>query len=78
MVQMPEYPFDEKTGYVELPKIFNRSYRSGYRRVLERNEEQGDTQRVWYLDPIRGEIEALATEEAFVESEEEGEGDDAD
>lgn len=75
IVEAPDYPFDEKTGYVDLPKVFNRSYRSSYRRVLERRDGD-DVQRVWYLDPIRGEVEPLVTESAEEESEEED--DDAD
>jgi len=77
VVELQDHPFDEKTGYVDLPKVFNRRYRSSYRRVLEREDADGKS-RVWYIDPIRGEIEPLVAEELPAESEEGGEGDDAD
>ena len=77
VVQLQDCPFDEETGYVDLPKVFNRSYRSSYRRVLER-EDEGGKSRVWYIDPIRGEIEPLIAAEAPAEGEDEGGEDDAD
>ncbi len=68
--------FDDSVGYVELPKLFNKSYPSGYRRVLVREEDE-QQKRVWYLDRQRADIEKLVAEEAPAEEEGEGEGDDA-
>lgn len=77
VVELQDHPFDEKTGYVDLPRVFNRSYRSSYRRVLEREDEDGKI-RVWYLDPIRGEIAPWVAEESPTPSRDEIGEDDAD
>jgi CRISPR-associated endonuclease/helicase Cas3 len=63
IVEMEDYPFDEETGYIEMPKIFNYSYRSSYRRVLVR-EEEGHKSQIWYLDPTTAQIEPLMAEVA--------------
>lgn len=70
IVQLEAHPFDEKTGYVNIPKVFNRSYPSGYRRVLVREEEHSKSQ-IWYIDPIRGEVEPFVAEQPSIESEDE-------
>lgn len=59
--------FDIKTGYVDLPILFNQSYLSGYRRVLMREDDNG-TSRVWYLDKARGNIESMLVEELLTEN----------
>ena len=61
VVELQSYDFDVETGYVELPKIFNRSYPSSYRLVLER-DDQGNKSRIWYIDSRRAEIASLPTE----------------
>jgi CRISPR-associated endonuclease/helicase Cas3 len=77
VVELQNYSFDEKTGYVDMPKVFNRSYLSGYRRVIVREEERSKSQ-VWYIDPIRREFEPLMAEESPAKSEDKSGGDDAD
>jgi CRISPR-associated endonuclease/helicase Cas3 len=77
VVQLQDHPFDEETGYVDLPKVFNRSYRSRYRRVLERGEDHSKS-RVWYIDAIRGEIQPLVAEKSPAKSAGGSGGNDAD
>lgn len=62
----PLHSIDEETGYVNLPKLFDYSYRSGYRRVLVRQE---DKIRVWYLDKLTGSIQAMLAGESSPEDE---------
>ncbi len=42
------FDFDEEVGWVDLPAIFDRSFPSGPRRVLERSEDD-KKRRLWYI-----------------------------
>jgi CRISPR-associated endonuclease/helicase Cas3 len=78
IVAHPQFSsFDESEGYVDLPRLFSYSYPRGYQRVLVR-EVDGKQERVWYLDPLRGEVESIVAEVSPAESEEKSGEDDAD
>jgi len=61
------YDFDEIIGHETLPKLFNYSYRSGYRRFLVREDEKG-VKRIWYLDNVTGSLQALLAEESSTDN----------
>jgi hypothetical protein len=44
--------FDEETGWVELPWLFNYGFNQGYRRVLVR-EADGGKHLLWYISGLR-------------------------
>ena len=77
VVQLKDYPFDSRLGYVELPRVFNYSFRAGYRRVLVREDDR-DISRVWYLEPLGATSEPVQEPEALAKVLDDSGGDDAD
>ncbi len=71
------FDFDEEIGWVDIPKLFSRSFTQGYRRIIER-EANGAKQRLWYIsdiaepEPVRQSVpqEAEAEENEGEEEEE--------
>jgi hypothetical protein len=61
------YEFDEIIGHETLPKLFNYSYRSGYRRFLVREDQNGKNF-IWYLENVTGNLQAFLAGEASTEN----------
>lgn len=67
------FDFDPEEGWVQLPRLFNYSYTSGYRRVLVREVDDEGKSQLWYIadmqDPYEAAVSSTQTEALEPESE---------
>ena len=74
------FDYDPEAGWVNLPRLFNYSFVSGYRKVLVREVEDEGRSQLWYIadlqDPLESMLPTIPAESEDFEEDSSGEAED--